>query len=668
MGSIRNLGFMAWKNDLAYLESPHTNWKQIVNSENAMFTDALKGLDVKQFKKSFKSVSEPWIWSLKKAWEIERSPFSPEQVWKFVATGFKCKVWDGDVYDEFFAGAVQDSDGFERFTVKVFESGKLVANLQNTGPQVAWLKGSLVYLGSSRDLRYDSVCVWNPKTDSSKTLYTLEDPTENLELGRSEDGSVHVMRTDFVTKHLGFVNLKGEGIEWVDKASEIFVVSRDTWIRDMDAGVEAMSEKAHWSITLDHGIRTLWKDKTMMITVWGEISFDTREPHILHVSDMRYEPYVVNTKSWSLSKPRPYEFPCSYYTDVAPTFVVRPRLFEKKPAKNAKNIRGLLVTAYGAYGTPTKVGSLIPKWKPLLERGWAIASVCVPGSGDHDVAWKKAGQRQNRGEAIRVFTETVQRLQEELGVEASATALYGRSAGGLLVISAATLTPGLVGALYVESPYVDVLRTISNPELPLTLLETKEFGIGTNPTNVLATGAWSPMEHIPAGPVTPAESATPARPAEPAIPAKGISDLFVVARSDLADLEVYPYEVVKWIWRMRSLRSMRSMRSMRSLRSLHSMRKQGKKLLYIHSGQGHFTTGFESRAEDLALLDSWLQASASDMRKKNRSYKYNTMANGMSRKNRKNMTRKNRKDRKNRNNVTMGGKRRRSGRRGSRKH
>ena len=649
--SVRDLGFMAWTNDLAHLETQKGPlWKKAVQDENTRFKDALKplGPTIKEFKKLLKSTHShmsTWTW---KGWEIHGSPFSPEQTWLFKGTGFKCKVWDADVYygslaNGYFAAAVHDLDGFERFSVKVFtvkrsEAPVQIATLQKTGPQVAWLEGLLVYLGSTQDLRYDSVKSWNPKTNQSTTLYMLEGVTENLELGRAEDGSVYVIANDYVKKRLGFVSRSG--IEWLEQGSEIYVISRKAWVCDgrhavITGFVEAMSLKCNWAITRDNGIRTLWKlaEKPLqMIVIWGEILFDTRDPTLLRVADMRYEAYVVNTKTWQLSTPESYPYPCSYYNDVAPAFVVRPTI---------EHIKGLLVTAYGAYGSPTKIGSLIPRWRPLLETGWAIASVCVPGSGDHDIAWKKAGQRRGREKAIRVLTETIRRLQDELSVKPRFTALYGRSAGGLLGIAAATLT-GLVGALYVESPYVDVLRTISNPELPLTMLETKEFGIGSNPTNILATGAWSPMEHIPA---------------------EGIPELFVVARSDMADLEVYPYEVLKWILKIRGKGG-----------------KGNSKLLYIDSGKGHFTTGYESRAEDLALLDEWITKQSSPdkksqkfvaVRRKNRSYKYNTMGN-LTRKN-KNGGGKNKANKngggKNKTNKT-GGKRRsgRKSRRGTRKH
>jgi oligopeptidase B len=261
----------------------------------------------------------------------------------------------------------------------------------------------------------------------------------------------------------------------------------------------------------------------------------------------------------------------------------------------------------------------------------------VPGSGDHDITWVRNGQRLNRIQSIEALKESIEALKEEYGFDASKVALYGRSAGGLLVSSVAIKNPGLVGALYLESPYVDVLRTITNPSLPLTTLETKEFGSLESPINVIATVLWSPMEHIPV---------------------EGIPELFVIARTDTADLEVFPYEVLKFIKRIRGNGSGKD------------------KLVFIHKGRGHFTTSWRSRAEDIALLDDWIEqppglaasSKKSALRTKNHTPKYNSMA--LSRRNRNRATRKNR-DRKNRNEM-MGGKRHRKGsrkhRKGSRRH
>jgi pimeloyl-ACP methyl ester carboxylesterase len=223
---------------------------------------------------------------------------------------------------------------------------------------------------------------------------------------------------------------------------------------------------------------------------------------------------------------------------------------------------------------PTRVGALVSRWHPLLKAGWAIASVAVPGGGDHTQKWREKGQRLGRQKSIETLRQVVVDLQEDLGVEPTKTVLYGRSAGGLLVSSAALINPGLVGGLYIESPYIDVLRTISNPELPLTLLETKEFGIGTDLVDVVESARWSQMEHISV---------------------KGIPELFVIARTDEQDLQVYPYEVVKFIQRARSSHSGRP------------------KLLQISKGKGHFATTTLTREQDCWLLN------------KNLGHKYNKM-------------------------------------------
>jgi len=281
---------------------------------------------------------------------------------------------------------------------------------------------------------------------------------------------------------------------------------------------------------------------------------------------MRYTPYEVNTLKWELSPLKANPFVCSYYNTKAPTFVV----FDHNRGLQTSGSypRGLLVTAYSAYGITTKVGTLVKRWLPLLKAGWAIASVALPGSGDADLAWRRTGQRENRLASIEIFIEAIKDLQEEFSLSPNQTALYGRSAGGLLVTAAVGQAPGLVGAIYVESPYVDILRTISNPFYSLTKLETKEFGIGSNPTDIIATGRWSPMERIPK---------------------EGYPDLFVVARTDKADLEVYPYEILKYIRRVRG----------------HLVGK-AKKLIFISESKGHFTTDQKTRAEDLALLEGWL--------------------------------------------------------------
>jgi hypothetical protein len=534
--------------------------------------------------------------------------------------------------DDLFVAAVQDPNGFERFSVEVYKISTTVTHLKtikDAGPAVAILDSTIWFLGSDADLRYDSVKSWQPGTSDVQTHFTSDDLKENLDLRRGEDGSVYVVNTDFVNKKYSLVPSLSV---WSDEPHlQSCIVSDNLRLPGLSQTdiIEALSFKAGWLVTRSRGIRTLWKmakeDIKPVTWIWGDISYDNRNPFTLNISDIRYDSYEIYLPKWVLSNPKPHKFPCSYHEHPLPAFVVHPEDFQ--------SAKGLLITAYGAYGTPTHVGSLISRWKAMLDKGWIVCSVMVPGSGDHDVKWVRDGQRLNRTESIHAFKESIEALKEEYGFDGSKVALYGRSAGGLLVSSVAIMNPGLVGALYLESPYVDVLRTITNPSLPLTTLETKEFGSLESPTNVIATASWSPMEHIPV---------------------EGIPDLFIIARTDTADLEVLPYEVLKFIKRARG------------------SGKGSDKLVFVHEGRGHFTTTWKTRAEDIALLDDWIEHSPGRhirekpaVRTKNHTPKYNSMA--MSRRNRNRATRKDRKNRsrKNRNEPMMGGRKRRSG---SRKH
>jgi hypothetical protein len=599
---IRNLGYIAWKNDLSWLEK-ESNLKSLVHDENKQFKNRI----IKSLAKKMESElnDESLVYTLGD-WEIESDLFSKEKIWTH-SSGFKCKCWDADFSEGLFVAAIQP-EGYERYTVEIYSltnfKPKLLHTIPQAGPQVAILDGKVYFLKSEKDLRYSSVCRW-----PDEILYHSENLKENLELKRGEDGSVYIVRGDYTKKKYALLGNHNK-LKWLNEPHLKSAISADSLAHiDKKYTIESFSIKADWTITIDHGIRTLWKGSESMIWIWGDILYDSRNPFRLDVYDIRYEPYSIMLPEWNLTNPKAVPFPCGYYNNPLPAFVVHPSL----GSKGEKGPKGLLITAYGAYGMPTHVGNLIQRWKPLLLRGWIIASVMVPGSGDHDTNWIRSGQRLNRIHAIEQFSQSVRSLQEEHGISPMSTALYGRSAGGLLVSSVAIRTPGLVGSLYVESPYIDILRTMTNPKLPLTILETSEYG--TSPADLIATAEWSPLEHIPE---------------------EGIPDLFVIARTDLQDLEVLPYEVLKFIKRLRGPFG------------------QTNKLVYIHSDRGHFTTDIKSRAEDLALLES------SGVRIKNMGPKYKMSVTRKNRSTRKN--RNNRNNRNNRKNKTVMGGRRRSGR------
>ncbi len=237
--------------------------------------------------------------------------------------------------------------------------------------------------------------------------------------------------------------------------------------------------------------------------------------------------------------------------------------------------RGLLVVIYGAYGMPTIIGSIMKKWGPLLESGWAIGFAYVRGGGDNGWDWAEAGRRDQRYKSLEDAEACITGLRRRLRVSAANTIIYGRSAGGIQVGALANRHPNgdLFRGIYCEVPYLDVLQTTTNPSLPLTELEYDEFG---DPRHRLADlSFW--VRHSP---VT-------------NVPPSGLPALMILCRTGLNDTQVYAYEPLKWILKSRGPSPAPSM----------------PKLLGIAIDQGHFYSGateLDARATDLAILDAFI--------------------------------------------------------------
>jgi oligopeptidase B len=233
------------------------------------------------------------------------------------------------------------------------------------------------------------------------------------------------------------------------------------------------------------------------------------------------------------------------------------------------------MTGYGAYGLETPAGLVSRRWAPLLANGWCIGQTFLRGGGDHTEAWAKAGRREGRVKTLEDYEALVKKAQTILHIGPQDTVIYGRSAGGLLMGGTLTRHPGgsLMGCVYAEVPYVDELRTTTNVELPLTRLEYNEFG--------------APLlrleDFISVARLSPADSASVI--ASPKV--------FVFARTAENDSQVYAYESVKWVRRLR-LTSGRG----------------APKICLVEKGQGHFTPPDKNTEQwclDSAILDAWVK-------------------------------------------------------------
>jgi hypothetical protein len=194
--------------------------------------------------------------------------------------------------------------------------------------------------------------------------------------------------------------------------------------------------------------------------------------------------------------------------------------------------KGLIVEGYGAYGISANRGYPV-HWLPWLARGYALAVACPRGGRENGDAWydgaRTALRKHHTFEDVAAVISTV---QTRFGHAPRETLMYGRSAGGWLAAAIALHWPSQVGAVLAEVPYLDVLRTTTNPALPLTQLEYDEFGHpAARPADYVALKRWSPVDSVPSR----APHGAPA----------------ILIKTAVNDVQVLPYEALKWAARLR---------------------------------------------------------------------------------------------------------------------
>jgi oligopeptidase B len=134
-----------------------------------------------------------------------------------------------------------------------------------------------------------------------------------------------------------------------------------------------------------------------------------------------------------------------------------------------------LLYGYGAYEI-----SIDPAFSPhrlsLLDRGMVYAVAHVRGGGEMGRAWYENGRMEKKANTFSDFIACARHLVAQGITRPDALAGRGGSAGGLLIGAVANEAPELFTALVAQVPFVDVLTTMLDADLPLTVGEWEEWG------------------------------------------------------------------------------------------------------------------------------------------------------------------------------------------------
>jgi oligopeptidase B len=186
---------------------------------------------------------------------------------------------------------------------------------------------------------------------------------------------------------------------------------------------------------------------------------------------------------------------------------------------------------YGAYGIPYPVLFSSSRLS-LLERGVSVAIAHIRGGGELGKRWHDEGRMMAKRNTFTDFVAAAEFLVAHRYTTADRLVIEGGSAGGLLVGAVLNMRPDLFRAAVLRVPFVDVVNTMLDESLPLTVGEFEEWGNPKIAQHYAYMKGYCPYTNIGAHPY----------------PA-------VMVRTSLNDSQVMYWEPAKYVARLRATRT-----------------------------------------------------------------------------------------------------------------
>jgi oligopeptidase B len=175
---------------------------------------------------------------------------------------------------------------------------------------------------------------------------------------------------------------------------------------------------------------------------------------------------------------------------LIPMTVVHRKSLEKDGSNPA------YIHAYGAYGDFVEA-EFRTAWLTWLERGFVVAIAHVRGGGLLGEQWYQDGKLDKKENSFHDFVACTEALITSGYTRARNIAIEGGSAGGLLIGAVLNYRPELYGAAVASVPFVDVLNTMLDANLPLTTFEYEEWGNPEEDKDVFERLlAYSPYDNV----------------------------------------------------------------------------------------------------------------------------------------------------------------------------
>jgi oligopeptidase B len=155
----------------------------------------------------------------------------------------------------------------------------------------------------------------------------------------------------------------------------------------------------------------------------------------------------------------------------------------------------IILTGYGAYGL-SEESEFSSARLSLVDRGFVFAIAHIRGGGELGRTWYEDGKLLKKKNTFSDFIRCAEYLLEQKYGSPQSLAIDGGSAGGLLMGSVMNMRPDLFKTVIAAVPFVDVLNTMSDPSLPLTVTEYEEWGNPANRDYYNYIRSYSPYDNV----------------------------------------------------------------------------------------------------------------------------------------------------------------------------
>jgi oligopeptidase B len=135
----------------------------------------------------------------------------------------------------------------------------------------------------------------------------------------------------------------------------------------------------------------------------------------------------------------------------------------------------LLLYGYGSYGSSLPI-TFSSHRLSLLDRGVVYALAHIRGGKEMGQAWHDQGKMLSKRNTFTDFIAAAEHLIAQRYTSKERLVIEGGSAGGLLIGAVVNLRPDLCKTAVLNVPFVDVINTMLDPSLPLTVQEYLEWG------------------------------------------------------------------------------------------------------------------------------------------------------------------------------------------------